>query len=113
MTSTSTEEEAAGLLLALPSNTTTATEKTKEEEMPCTGSLLLDLPLQLLQEQQPFSQGSVVNNKGKGGEGGKDDPEVPACGSLFLSDKKNKRKWWHATRAHNKIKKRKEKKLRN
>ena len=60
------EEEAAGLLLALPSSTT----EEKKEEMPCTGSLLLNLPLQLLLQQQPFSQGIVVvNNKGKGGEG--------------------------------------------
>ena len=100
-TSRTSEEGAAGLLLALPS---TAVEE-EEEEMPCVGSLLLGLPLlQLPQEQQPFSQGIVVvNNKGKEGEGGKDDPEVPGRGSLLLSDKKNKREWC-TTRAHNKIK---------
>ena len=95
------EEEAASLLLALPSSnssTTTAEEK-KEEEMPCTGSLLLDLPLQLLQkQQQPFSQGlNVVNNTGKGGEGGNEEEkeEVPGRGSLLLllKNEKNKSEW--------------------
>ena len=108
-TTRTVEEEAAGLLLALPSTA----EMTQEEEMPCVGSLLLDLPLlQLPQEQQPFSQGPVVvNTTGKGGEGGEEEKkEVPARGSLLLKSK-NKRETWCTRRAHNKkiAKQRKEK----
>ena len=117
-TSTSTEEEAAGLLLALPRSTTTVE---KEEEMPSTGSLLLDLPLQLLQlQQQPFSQGSVVNTTGKGGEGGDEEEEkeeVPGHGSLLLlKNEKNKRNvpgFWCTIHSHEKNRKKlgKKKKL--
>ena len=112
LTSTRREEKAAGLLLALPSNESTAEEK-KEEEMPSTGSLLLDLPLQLLQKQQPFSQGlNVINTTGKGGEGGDEEEEkeeVPGHGSLLLlKDEKNKRNvpgFWCTIHSHEKIEK--------
>ena len=103
-TSRTSEEGAAGLLLALPS-----TAKTKEEEMPCVGSLLLNLPLlQLPQEQQPFSQGLnvIINTFGKGGEGGEEEKkEVPARGSLLQSKQRNIRKETrHAASTPNKIK---------
>ena len=109
------EEEAAGLLLALPSsNSSTTTVEKKEEEMPSTGSLLLDLPLQLLQkQQQPFSQGlNVVNNTGKGGEGGNEEEkeEVPGRGSLLLllKNEKNKSEWCTMRKIEkNSVKKRK------
>ena len=91
LTTTRREEEAAGLLLALPSTA----YKEREEEMPCVGSLLLDLPLlQLPQEQQPFSQGLnvIVNTFGKGGEGGAEEKkEVPACSSLLLKMREKER----------------------
>ena len=104
------EEEAAGLLLALPSsNSSTTTVEKKEEEMPSTGSLLLDLPLQLLQkQQQPFSQGlNVVNNTGKGGEGGDEEEkeEVPGHGSLLLLKNEKNKSEWCTMRALQKIEK--------
>ena len=117
LTSTRREEKAAGLLLALPRSTTTIE---KEEEMPCTGSLLLDLPLQLLLQQQPFSQGlNVVIKFGKGGEGGEEEEkeEVPGHGSLLLlSNEKNKRNvpgFWCTMKSHEKNRKKlgKKKKL--
>ena len=110
-TLTTTEEEAAGLLLALPRSTTTIEKE--EEEMPNTGSLLLDLPLQLLLQQQPFSQGisGVIIKFGKGGEGGKEEEkeEVPGHGGLLLlKDEKNERNvpgLWCTIHSHEKNRK--------
>ena len=100
--------------MAIPSsNSSTTTVEKKEEEMPCTGSLLLDLPLQLLQKQQPFSQGlNVITTTGKGGEGGDEEEEkeeVPGRGSLLLlKDEKNERNvpgFWCTMKSHEKIEK--------
>ena len=79
-TSRTSEEGAAGLLLALPS-----TAKTKEEEMPCVGSLLLGLPLlQLPQEQQPFSQGPVVDTTIMG-KGEREEKKTRRCQPMAAS----------------------------